>query len=497
MSLSIFDAARRRPDAPFVISEDRVVSFSAMAARVNGAMAWLLENGAVRGQPFPLVARRDLPSLALLLGLFELGAPALLLHPRWTRAECEGALQSVGLELRVPDADWPAMDDVELHSTAVVHPPTAPLVIVFTTGTTGAPRGIVLSRGAFEASARASACVAPLGSDERWLLGLPLAHVGGLSIVTRCLTAEAAIVLLPEDRTFDPAKVLSILSSLQVTRLSLVPIQLQRILDTSDAATGPAGSSEQAFASADASPHPHLTRRASGGRCPAAIRSVLLGGAASPRALVQRAQRGGWPVLPTYGMTETCSQVTLTRPGDPLKAGSSGRPLPGTEVRIRDGLIEVRSPSLFSGYYPSGEAPLSPDGYFRTSDCGEMRSGELFVLGRRDDVIVTGGENVHPLEVEMVLMDHPAVAACCVCGITDERWGAIVAAAIVACGDLQGLSGWLSDRLARFKLPRRISLLSELPTNTTGKVDRRAVTRQLLQLSQPLEIFESSSPADP
>ncbi len=464
MSLSIFDAARETPDATFVLTDANSVSYQEMAAGVSRAVGWLLQSGAAPGRPFPVLATRRVRTLELLLGLFELGVPALLLHPRWTPQERAAVLSRARCHLQAPPECWPSQKDPGIPSRPNAEGPSAEtcLAIVYTTGTTGTPRGVLLSRRAFEASARASAEVLPWGSGERWLLELPLAHVGGLSIVTRSLIARTAVVLpTAVDERFDPERTLRCVEQQRITRLSVVPTQLSRLLDASE-------------------------------RCPASLRAVLVGGAAATETLLARARDAGWPLLATYGLSEACSQVTVERPGQEPQAGSSGPPLPGTDIRIVDSTIEVRSPSLLSGYFPHALAPISADGYFRTSDCGELRQGELFVYGRRDDVIVSGGENVHPLEVERVLGEHPGVAHCCAFGVPDARWGALVAVAVVPrTSDWRGLRAWLAQRLAAFKLPRRIALVNELPTNATGKVDRRAVARLCASSAQPLAALDA------
>ncbi len=315
----------------------------------------------------------------------------------------------------------------------------------------------MLSRRAFVASAAASEANLGWQPDDRWLLRLPVAHVGGLSVVTRCLLARCAVVLSTES---DPAALLDTIGRQRVTILSLVPTLLARLLDL----------------------EPHRP-------APPHVRAVLLGGAAASPALLARAADRGWPVLTTYGLTETCSQAT-TQPLGTVNRGElgAGPPLRGMEVRIGDdGEVHVRGPSLLTGYFPTGAhpEPFLEGGWLPTGDFGRLDAdGNLHVVGRRADRIVTGGENVDPLEVEQALEAEPGISRACVFGTPDEEWGEVVCAAVVLTdgGHRPGVVAReavaaASVRLAAFKRPRRIVALDSLPLTRSGKVDRAAVVR--------------------
>jgi O-succinylbenzoic acid--CoA ligase len=305
----------------------------------------------------------------------------------------------------------------------------------------------VLTHDAFIASAQASAANLGWQADDVWLLAMPLAHVGGLSILTRCLLARRCVALAER---FDAAAFPEAIERLRITLASLVPTMLARVLDA----------------------HP-------GWRPPAHLRAILLGGAAASPRLLARAAERGVPVLTTYGLTETCSQVTTARYAArfaPLGEGS-GAPLPGAEIRIVDGRIHVRGPMRMAGYW--NEPPLAAESWFDTGDLGEIDArGNLHVHARRTDLIVTGGENVYPVEVEGVLEGCPGIAAAAVFGIDDETWGQVVAAALVADGAPPGdevLAAFCARHLAAHKRPRRICFVAALPLNASGKLDRRAL----------------------
>lgn len=468
MSLSVFAAAAEAPDRLALVSDDESLTYAQLADRVRPAVGWLRDRKLAGDAPVALVARNDLPTLELLHALIALGTPALMLHPRLTAPERQrlvDQVQPAGVIDADGDRPWrrqPTLGGEPGPAThhPPVHPPVPsdperPLTIVQTSGTTGHPRGVVLSRRAFLASADASAANLGWIDEDRWLLPLSVAHVGGLSIVTRCLLARRTVVLAPG---VEPRPLMDAVRRHRATLLSLVPTLLARILDL-DPPEAP----------------------------PAHLRAVLLGGAAASPSLLERAADQGWPTLTTYGLTEACSQATTQRYGT-FNRGElgSGPPLPGVELRIgHDDVIQLRGPVLFSRYIPAAEppGPLLDDGWFPTGDHGRLDDrGNLHVLGRRTDRIVTGGENVDPVEVEQVLERLPGVRAACVFGAPDEEWGEVVCAALVAEDEVaidrlaESIRG-LGTTLAPFKLPRRIALLPSLPTNATGKVDRRETAR--------------------
>jgi O-succinylbenzoic acid--CoA ligase len=386
--------------------------------------------------PYFVVAEPGLGTITAIYAALEIGATCVLLHHRATPAEHAAQI---------------ALCD-ELGAGADV---PGGRIVLFTSGSTGRNKGVVLSHAAFAASARASAANLGWRDDDRWLCCLPLAHVGGLSILARCLAARRTAVL-DAAPSFDPARVAKTIELERITLVSLVPTMLVRLLD------------------AGWTPPPHL-------------RAVLLGGAAASPALLGRAAERGVPVLATYGMTETCGQVATqpfgTPPATDGHAVGVGQPLPGAELRIRDGGIQVRGPMLFERYL-GAPTPIDRDGWFDTGDCGRLdASGALQVLGRADDTIITGGENVHPGEIEPAIAAHPAIAAACVFGIDDDTWGQIIGAAVL-CREqrepealAEDLAGFLAARLPAHKRPRRLAVLSALATGGTDKLDRRLIAQ--------------------
>jgi len=453
--LSLRVVSGEHPDATaLLVPGSRPLPFRELAERAEAeaaripALAELGRSGARVG----LVATSSVETVSRLFALVDAGVTVVPLHPRGTPGERLAQATAVGCRILLePDgAVTPLAPPRGEEGAETLEGPERPLAVLFTSGSTGAPRGVELSRRAFAAAAAASAERLGWRSDDRWLCVLPLAHVGGLSILVRCLLAARPVVLLP---AFDPGEVAASIDRDGVTLASFVPTMVARLLEDRP----------------DWRPPPRL-------------RAVLLGGAAAGPGLWAKALERGLPLLETYGMTETCSQVATAVPG---ASPRTLRPLPGFEVRAREGRIEVRGPALFRRYLPEGvhPEPFTPDGWFRTGDAGRIRNdGSLEPLGRADDAIVTGGENVAPAEVAAVLEAHPAVRRAAVVGLPDAVWGEIIAAALVcepgvATPSEADLRAWLEPRLAGFRLPRRTAWVARLPETPSGKVDRAAIRR--------------------
>ena len=376
---------------------------------------------------------------------------------------CRASPQSIDSPAQVPA---PAAAGSELH----------PQAIVFTSGTTGLPKGVALSQGNHFWSATASAYRLGVDTDDRWLTCLPLYHVGGLAVVYRSCLYGTAIVL---HRAFDLDEFQRSLRRDAVTLTSLVPTMLHRLLNC------PGGTAS-----------------------PDSLRMVLLGGAAAQQDLLDAAAEANLPVATTYGLTETASQVATAPPREARgKPGSVGKPLMFTEVRIADaggrtlgrdetGEILVRGPQVMISYYRNARATGSAlrEGWLHTGDVGTIDAeGDLFVLQRRTDMIVSGGENINPAEVEAVLRGHPDVVDVCVVGLPDEEWGQRCAAAIQPRAghglDRESLLAYSRARLAAYKqpAPEHIRFVDELPKTGSGKIARRAVETLLTRIGSNLQ----------
>ncbi|MFT3836671.1 MAG: AMP-binding protein [Myxococcaceae bacterium] len=308
-----------------------------------------------------------------------------------------------------------------------------PWIELLTSGTTGPSKCIGLSAANFEAHAATNARHSGASASDRHYCCLPMFHVGALAMITRAAIEGASVVIA---QSFDPQRFLDDAERHRLTHASLVSTQLIRVLDL--LGTRP---------------------------FPDSFKAILVGGGPVTPAVMRRAREKGAPVLQTYGLTEACSQVCTEQLGD-ADGTSAGKPLPGVEVSIIDGRIHVGGPTvapMFGGSLDTGDL-----GYFD-------ERGRLHVLSRRTDLIVTGGENVYPFEVEQALLDIPGVTDAAVAAVSDPVWGQRVTAAIVGTPDDATLTATLKQRLAGFKVPRDYLRLAELPRNATGKVDRRAL----------------------
>jgi O-succinylbenzoic acid--CoA ligase len=295
----------------------------------------------------------------------------------------------------------------------------------------------------------------PLQAGDTWLACLPLYHIGGMAILYRCAEAGAAVVL---HEGFDPQRVWNDLEKYRVTHISLVPAMLARLLDTCSDSPPPA------------------------------LKVALIGGGPLSAALVERARVAGWPICVSYGMSETGSQVaTLCDLPQGWAPGQVGLPLPGFEVEVVGedgrptsgiGRIRIRGAAVMAGYAnPQRQIRLGlAQGWFTSGDLGCIDAqGNLTVLGRHDDMLVSGGTNVHPQQVEEVLKRCTGVADAALTSVVDDIWGDLLVAAVVAEADDEALEKWCHNELASTMRPRRFIRLSALPRNALGKLDRQAL----------------------
>lgn len=384
-----------------------------------------------------LVAVR-VPTATAFLGAWDLvrglGDAVLPLAPTLPEAEVAAAVRALrptAILRPRPDGE---LRPVRLPGGEPVAEGTA--VVVPTSGSTGEPKGVVLTAAAMEASTTASLRRLGCRRGERWLLCLPLSHVAGLQVVqrSRALATEPLV-----HDGFDVTAVARVAARRDADYVSLVPTQLARLLDAGADLTG--------------------------------FRRILLGGAPPGADLLRRAADAGAVVTVSYGMTETCGGCVY-----------DGRPLDGVEAELdRDGRIRLRGDVVMTGYHrrPDLTAGVLHDGWFTSSDVGEWDDdGRLEVLGRADDVILTGGENVVAEVVARAVERHPAVRAAIVVGRPDADWGERVTV-VCECDtdppDLASLRSFLRDRLPPAALPRELVVVDRLPRDRMGKTTRAAV----------------------
>lgn len=404
-------AAEEAPHAPAIITHDSVVSYVELLQRARRREARTV-----------FAAAPTLETLEEIHAAILHRQPIAPLHP----------LAPVSAHAALAD---------RLVSIAIA--PTT-LAVLSTSGSTGVPKLVELSAAAFLAHATASNAHLELDVSDRWLLALPLAHTGGLSIVMRTLLARAAVVLapLPPLGPRFATGVIETVCALGVTRLSLVPAQLQQLVESDRPA-------------------------------PSALRSALIGGQAIPAKLATRALELGWPIMSSYGLTETCGVCVASRVGEVLP-GAVGRALPGTRLRIEDGLLEISGPAVASRVWGNASS-ITDDGWLRTADRATIEGGRVTILGRADDVIISAGHKIDPLEIEAALLTLPMVRAAVVVGVVDEKFGSRIVALVNATADLEADA--LEDLLPRYKQPREFHRVDSLPLLGSGKVDRLAARR--------------------
>jgi len=434
----ILRAAALRPHHAAVIdAAGAVTTYAELHAAACDAAAVLQGKGIERGDRVALAIPAGVSFLAALHGALAIGAAIVPVDLRSGADERAQQAATAKLTVEQPlrrdgEPDAPPLDRLD---------PDAAAVIVHTSGTTADPKPVELTVGNWLWNGLGSALALGIDPDDRWLCTLPLSHVGGLAILIRSAIYGTTVVL---HERFETEPALEAIERDRVTLASLVPTTLERLLD---AGLGIGGT--------------------------LSLRVALIGGGPLAPSLAARAQEAGVPVAQTYGMTETCSQVATSLPGEPETAG---RPLVGQRVAIGgDGEILVAGPTVAPG-------ALAADGWLHTGDLGALDAqGRLIVTGRKADTIVTGGENVAPAEVEAALLAHPAVADAGVHGRPDARWGEAVVATVVlhdgSHAEAEELRAHVASRLARYKVPKEVAFAEHLPRTASGKLLRRELLR--------------------
>jgi o-succinylbenzoate---CoA ligase len=431
-------AAATRPRHPALQTPSGSCSYAELLARATNAAEALRLRGAGPGDRIAIALPAGIDFAVTLHATFLIGAVAVPIDLRMSARERAKIAHGAALLLDEPldRARAEPLGDERLRP----HDLDAPAVVIHTSGTSSAPKPVELTYGNLLWSALGSAVALGLDRDERWLCALPLSHVGGLSILVRSAIYGTTAVV---HGRFETERVLHALDEQDVTLVSLVATTLARLLDA-------------------------------GLEQPPKLRCALTGGGPVPAPLVARAHAAGVPVSMTYGLTESCSQVT-TAPIAALAEGDlgAGPPLFCTRVRCAaDGEVLVAGPTVAPG-------AVGEDGWLHTGDVGAFDDrGDLWITGRKADTIVSGGENVAPGEVEAVLERHPDVLEAAVVGLPDERWGEAVTAIVVAragrAPDEESLRAHCGAALAPYKVPKRVVLRERaLPRTRSGKLLRR------------------------
>ncbi|MGP4020349.1 class I adenylate-forming enzyme family protein [Saccharopolyspora sp. 5N708] len=455
----------------FPAESDRWFTHGELAERGARTASWLRINGLRPGARVLLCGHNSSALVLAYLALLGAGATVVLANPAYTTAElrhlvtdsqAEWAFAAQpatdrlrGLDLRIVSLDEPLPEAARGKPEADAHEPA---LLAYTSGTTGAPKGVPLTHGNLLASIRAAMLAWRWSEDDVLVHSLPLSHQHGLGGVHATLLAGSSAVILPD---FDAAKLTEAMRGHHATVLFAVPAIYERLIaDAPQALTTP------------------TLRLAVSGSAPL-----------SPELANRLAQVMGVPPLERYGSTE--SGLDVSNPIDgPRIPGTVGLPLPGVELRIADesgddapeGEILLRGPQVFTGYWNRPEATreaFHPGGWFRTGDLGRLdpETGYLRITGRKKELIITGGFNVYPREVELVLEKHPDVVAAAVAGLPSARWGEQVTAWVVTTGaaDFDDVLAHCRRLLAPYKCPKQVFAVDSLPRSGMGKLRRSAL----------------------
>ncbi len=487
-----FQRAQRSPHRRALTFEGTTWTFAEVQARIDALAGALRAGGVCHGDRVGFLGLNQPAFLETMFAAARLGAIFVPLNFRLTGVELSFIIGDAGVHTLVvdtahfpviesvraelpcrrylcvdsaPGAPWEALAAVtaEAEPLAVGAPVAADevAVIMYTSGTTGRPKGAMLTHGNVWWNNINTMLSIDVASDDVTLVMAPLFHIGGLNVTTLVTWQKGAEIVL--HRTFDPVRFLEDVPRYRATTTFAVPAMLLFI------------SQQPGFAAADLS----------------SLRLILCGGAPVPEPLMRLYAARGIPINQAYGLTETAPLVTfLANEFGMAKLGSAGRTPLLSEIRLVDaagasvttpqarGEVCVRGPNVMKGYWNRPDATaaaIDAEGWFHTGDVGYLDAdGFLFIADRVKDMVITGGENVYPAEVESVLYDHPAVAEVAVIGLPDARWGeAVVAVTALKPGatlTLDELREFATRRLARYKLPSRLEIVPALPRNPAGKV---------------------------
>jgi len=323
--------------------------------------------------------------------------------------------------------------------------------IIYTSGTTGFPKGVIHTYGNHWWSSIGSALNLGIDKNDKWLIPLPIFHVSGLSTMIKSVIYGMPVYLLEK---FDEKKVHHALMKENITIISVVTVMVQRLMELLGDNT-----------------------------YPEKLRCMLLGGGPAPKPLLEQAKERQIPVFQSYGMTETSSQIVTLSPSDALrKIGSAGKPLFPAQLKIQEekdgmGEILVKGPMVTKGYFNNEEANIKAfqDGWLKTGDIGYVdEDGFLYVIDRRKDLIISGGENIYPSEIESVLSGMTQIKEVAVTGKPDEKWGKVPIAFVVKDQEVEAdeVFQYAQSKLAKYKIPKEIYFVESLPRNASNKLVR-------------------------
>ena len=469
------------PDRVALIEKNKQLTYKELQEQAVKMANALKTEGIVKGKHVGFFMENGIESAVCLHALMYIGVIIVPLNHRLTGPELAFQLNDAELSYVITDRSLAnkareSLLSIDLFIWEDIRPESYRLeglqisielnqlhTIMYTSGTTGKPKGVMLTYGNHWWSAISSSLNIGLEMQDRWLCAVPLFHMSGLSILLRSVIYGITMVI---QKRFDPHVVNQSIQKEEITIVSVVSAMLKNMLDDLGA-----------------------------DKYPATLRCMLLGGGPAPYPLLTICEEKQIPVFQTFGMTETASQIVTLSPEYMLdKQGSAGKALFPSEVKVshnhkelsprEHGEILVKGPTVTKGYWKREGATSEAfeDGWLHTGDIGFVdEDGFLFVLDRRKDLILSGGENVYPAEIEAAILEHMDVEDVGVTGVQDERWGEVPAAFVVSKNPMltdQQLLDYLSERLARYKLPKSITFVEALPRNGANKLQRNLLASE-------------------
>ncbi len=444
-----------RGDAIAIVAADRSWTWRDLDAAVERAATASPLTDLPRGASFGWLGLNSVPMLSSLLACASLGLRFVPLNWRLAAPELRLIAAHAHLVAWHADEDFAALDGAAPAVGVDADAAADDVMLVYTSGTTGEPKGAIHTQAGMLANISAAIEAQRLDEGTRCLAVLPMFHVGGLCIQLLPTLAAGGIVKLHE--RFDAAMWLDDVHRWRPTTCVMVPATMRAVIEHSR------------WASSDLS----------------SLRFVSVGSSIVPRPLIEAFHARGVPVAQVYGATETGPVTLVLRPADAMAhAGSVGTPALGVQVKLVDSEVWVRAPNLARGYHRLPHDAAFADGWFRTGDLAEADAeGRYTIVGRVKEMIISGGENIYPAEIENLALADPAVADAAVVGMPDARWGEVPVLAVVPRPnmsiDTARLQACFSVSLARYKHPTRIVVLNELPKTALGKVARTGLAARL------------------